>query len=143
MDFKFTVYGEPATAGSKTGFYSKKLGRVLMTPASKKTRPWMQQVAGTALEQWEGSILTGPVQYKMIFYFRRPKSHYGTGRNAQVLKASAPEFHTKKPDHVKLARAVEDALTGIIWKDDSQIYSSLITKKYTEQNSRVEITISF
>ena len=137
----FTVYGEPATAGSKTGFYNKKLNRVLMTPASKKTKPWMQEVSCTAKAEYQGPLLTGPIRYRMKFYFQRPSSHFGSGRNAGNLKSSAPKYHTKKPDAIKLARAVEDALTGIVWKDDSQCYDANPVKAYTDGKSRVEIEI--
>ena len=40
----------------------------------------------------------------MNFRFVRPKSHYGTGRNAKKLKPSAPPHHTQKPDATKLLR---------------------------------------
>jgi Holliday junction resolvase RusA-like endonuclease len=144
QSIKFTVHGDPATAGSKAAFvYKDKRGkhRAAMAPASKKTKPWMQQVAQTARSEYDGPVLTEPVSYRMVFYFQRPKSHFGTGRNAGKLKDSAPNFHTKKPDAFKLARAVEDALTGIIWRDDSQCCEIYVEKKYTMQNSRVDIEI--
>lgn len=141
----FIVYGDPATAGSKAPFiYKGKDGKVRagMAPASKKTKPWMQQVSQTAISEYDGPVLTGAVWYNLKFYFHRPKSHYGTGRNASKIKSSSPEHHTKKPDLVKLVRAVEDALTGIIWKDDSQVVMGVIGKYYTEEKSRVEIEIN-
>lgn len=143
--FRMTVFGHPATAGSKAAFVykDKKSGkhRAAMAPASKKTKPWMELVAATAKAQYSGNLLTGPLNYTMYFHFKRPKSHYGTGRNACMLKASAPDHHIQKPDAMKLARAVEDALTGIVWKDDSQVCSCRVDKFWTDHSSRVEITI--
>jgi crossover junction endodeoxyribonuclease RusA len=138
---QFTVYGEPATAGSKRGFYNKALGRVIMAPDNKRQKPWMQQVAGTAREAYRGELLTGPVRLRVTFNLQRTKGHFGTGKNAGIVKASAPEHHTKKPDLTKLVRAIEDALTGIIWKDDSQVFFQQNIKRYTTRGSHTVIEI--
>ena len=126
----FFVPGAPATAGSKTGFYNKKLKRVLMVPANKKQKPWMAQVRAVAVENYSGPVLTGPIKLYLLFTFLRPKSHYGSGKNADKIKESAPEYHTTKPDLTKLIRAVEDALTSIIWRDDSQVVLHDAEKSY-------------
>ena len=44
------------------------------------------------------------------------------------LTPSAPKYKTSKPDVGKTARAVEDALTGIAWVDDSQVVTSIAGK---------------
>ena len=46
----------------------------------------------------------------LLFRFPRPRSHFGTGRNAGQLKPSAPFYVRTRPDLDKLARAVGDAL---------------------------------
>lgn len=46
------------------------------------------------------------------------------------LRANAPRHHTGRPDRLKLARAVEDALTGILYRDDSQSVGGVVTKSY-------------
>ena len=38
----------------------------------------------------------------------------------------------KKPDVLKLARSTEDALTGLIWMDDAQVWEMQILKRYSE-----------
>jgi len=130
----FFCEGVPATAGSKTGFpiKDKKTGkiRVIMAPANKRQKPWMACVAAAAREKYQGPPLTGPIRITMDYFFLRPKSHFGTGKNANVLKPNAPIYHTKRPDLTKLVRAVEDALTSIIWKDDSQVYEAQTAKHY-------------
>jgi Holliday junction resolvase RusA-like endonuclease len=47
-----------------------------------------------------------------------------------VLKASAPIAPPVKPDVLKLARAVEDAMSGIIYKDDAQIVTERLCDRY-------------
>jgi Holliday junction resolvase RusA-like endonuclease len=46
-----------------------------------------------------------------------------------------------KPDVLKLARAVEDALTGILYRDDAQIVTEVLRKRYGDP-PRVEIRLS-
>lgn len=67
-------------------------------------------------------------------FIRRPASHYGTGRNRDVLKPSAParplrgEYGGDLDNFVKL---VKDALNEVAYVDDSQIAEYLPgTAKY-------------
>ena len=90
-------------------------------------------MANEAARHMTGPLITGPVKLELTFFMERTKGHYGTGRNAGKLKASAPRHHTKTPDVLKLARGVEDALTAVIWKDDAQIVLELLSKEYGER----------
>ena len=74
-----------------------------------------------------------PLYLKLGFYFSRPKGHYGTGKNAGKLKASAPEYHTKVPDSDNLTKFVCDSLNKVFWRDDSIIAALNVTKKYTDR----------
>ena len=124
------VPGIPATAGSKSGFYNKKLKRVIMAPANKNQKPWMAMVRLIAQDKYRDPPLTGPIHLFVDFLFLRPKSHFGTGRNSIILKRSTPKFHLIKPDLTKLTRSVEDALTGVVWRDDSQVNKQTAHKCY-------------
>jgi Holliday junction resolvase RusA-like endonuclease len=73
--------------------------------------------------------VTCAVDLSLKFWFQRPDSHYAMRRGQpRGLRRSAPVFRRKRPDVLKLARAVEDALTGIVWRDDSQIVSERLWK---------------
>mgnify|MGYP000554286516 CR=1 FL=1 len=86
------------------------------------------------LERYAGKCIESPMVVKMTFYFPRPKSHFGTGRNAEKLKPKSPKFHLQKPDADNLAKAVMDALSeksGMgLWKDDTQVVSLTIFKEW-------------
>jgi len=139
---EFQVYSRPATQGSKklVGIYSRgqpvfKGGRPLTRIAddNPKLGEWRQQVAYAARQVFSGELITGPVELRLTFARPRPQGHLHAGRkNAGEVKASAPEFPTTKPDLTKLTRAVEDALTGVVWKDDSQIVEQHIRKVFDE-----------
>lgn len=115
-----TVHGRPAPQGSK-----RHVGNGIMIESSKAVKPWREDVknAGLAAMGWGSRpCLDGPLSVSMVFYFPRPASHYGTGRNATRLRPSAPIAPHMPPDLSKLARATEDALTDArVWRDDSRV----------------------
>ena len=125
MKLEFTVYGKPATQGSKRAFIIPGKGaakpRAILTEDNKRNKPWRQEVAAAALASYDGPLLVGPVRLTVRYCYPRPKSHYGTGRNAHSLKDSAPTHKTTIPDLSKLTRSIEDAMSGVIYNDDSQI----------------------
>jgi len=114
------VPGPPATAGSKTAFRTK-TGKINVTHANKKFRSWSYELKAAAQAEYKEAPCTCSVTLSVRVALMRPNGHYGTGRNAGTLKASAPLEHTQRPDLCKIIRAVEDSLTGVIWRDDSQI----------------------
>jgi Holliday junction resolvase RusA-like endonuclease len=142
---KFFVAGIPQSRGSKRGFAFKrsngKLG-VSMADSNVKSKDWMGVVSHAAQEAMGGRPpLAGPVGLRLTFTMPRPKGHYGTGRNASVLKPSAPKYHASAPDRLKLARGVEDALTGIAYGDDSQTVCGPVEKVYGDRPG-VEIELT-
>lgn len=146
----FTVYGKPQPAGSKRAFAVKRdgkpTGQIAVADANPKAKGWQQEVAAVAIEMRVGldgegyEPLAGPIACEMTFYVARPKGHYGTGRNAARLKDSAPPFPIVKPDSLKLARGTEDALTGIVYRDDAQVVRLVVEKRYGLPE-RCEITV--
>lgn len=129
----FFVPGLPAPGGSKKVFLNRKTGKPIVTDAGgKANKDWRAAVAFAACEIFS-KPLSGPVKLQIVFYLPRPKAHYGTGKNSDVLKENAPLWHEKRPDGLKLRRSVEDALTGIAWIDDSQVAIGIEEKRYSER----------
>jgi Holliday junction resolvase RusA-like endonuclease len=129
------IPGIPKPAGSKRGFYNPKLKRVIITDDNRKSKDWITVVAQVAAEHHDGQpVLEGPLAARFDFFFPRPKGHYGSGRNSSVLKPSAPPFPDVKPDATKILRATEDALKGILWRDDAQVVTQMVTKRYGPQS---------
>jgi Holliday junction resolvase RusA-like endonuclease len=122
---KFFVQGIPVPKGSAKAFVIKtkatgKLRAIVTQDNREKQKPWASMIGVTA-QQLNQPMIDGPVSLSLAFILPRPKNHFGTGKNAAVLKASAPRWHVSKPDLDKLTRCVKDALTGVIWHDDSQV----------------------
>lgn len=82
-----------------------------------------------------------PVAVTIIEYRVRPQSHFGTGRNAEVLKASAPAKPITAPDTDKVARRVLDALIGVAFLDDAQV-GPLYTDKLFGESAYIEVTVA-
>jgi Holliday junction resolvase RusA-like endonuclease len=140
MKIEFTAYGLPKPAGSKRGFLNKHTGRVSLVDACKDTKSWQHVVSTAAREAYSGPLLRTALVAHFRFYFPRPKAHFGSGKNAAVLKESAPAFLTKAPDALKLSRAVEDSMQGVVYENDSQIVNETIMKEWGEP-ARVEVCI--
>lgn len=130
---EFFVPGTPAPAGSKRAFVLKggaNAGRAIIVDANKNAKPWQSDVKHIVANNYFGEVLRCPLRVTFTFFVHRPKGHYGSGKNADSVKASAPNFPAGKPDVLKLARAVEDALSGIVWVDDAQIVQEILAKEY-------------
>lgn len=130
MIIKIEVRDTPRPGGSKRAFYHK--GKTWVVDANKHTKTWRDSVRTAALLAYKGQPIIKACRVEYIFSFARPLSHFGRGKNSQILKSLAPEYHTKKPDLTKLIRSTEDALTGIIFKDDSQCCIRSDEKRYCE-----------
>jgi Holliday junction resolvase RusA-like endonuclease len=137
------IPGIPKPGGSKTaslirrkgGAIVTKNGRPLITMRddAKGNPDWKATVAYFARAKYDGSPLTCPLTVKFSFVMPRLKCHYGSGRNEGRLKDSAAICPTVKPDVTKLVRAAEDALTGILWRDDNLIVHQIASKVYGDQ----------
>jgi Holliday junction resolvase RusA-like endonuclease len=138
---KFRVYGIPAPGGSKRGFVHRATGRVIIVEDAKRNKTWRESVLQAALSVAPSTPLTGSIIVTCVFWMPRPKGHFGTGKNAARLKDSAPNWHISKPDATKLWRSTEDALTGLLWRDDCQVSLAILSKRYTSQAPGAEITV--
>jgi crossover junction endodeoxyribonuclease RusA len=133
MRIAFVVLGKPVPQGSKRWLPA---GRMIEAN-NKELRPWRQAVtaaAVTARTDNNFTALTGPVEVRLQFRFTRPKSHYGTGRNAGKLKPSAPRYVSVMPDLDKITRGILDGVTDAgLWIDDAQVVRLIAEKEYGEQ----------
>jgi Holliday junction resolvase RusA-like endonuclease len=97
-----------------------------------KSRPWKLQVAQRAGEAMLGrALFDGPMLLVLRFYRARPKGHFGTSGDLNAKGRRTP-LPAVKPDTTKLVRGVEDALTGVVWRDDAQVCGQVALKEYGE-----------
>ena len=102
----------------------------VLTSSNKRVKQWEQSIRSAAQEH-AGTLLTGWVDVSICFALPRPKS-----------LAKKVTWHLKRPDIDKLSRAALDALSGVIWRDDSQVVKLHATKYYAEPGEPPYVDIS-
>ena len=126
------VEGRPVPQGSMTASYNRKQGVA-----------HVHHVQGTALAVWRASIREAckrkgytdppvtPVRVKLTFAMPRPKEHLVLRGGRYTVRASYLwRVPTSPPDIDKLIRGVLDALTGMMYHDDSQVVEVHARKVY-------------
>lgn len=110
QDWAFMVLGDPVQQGDMTCYGGN--GHRLSHSNAKELKPWRDQVRAAAL-RWvnDRADIHQPLDVTITWSLERPAGHWGTGRNADKLKPSAPAYPATGLDVDKLARAVLDALT--------------------------------
>jgi len=138
---KCFVPGTPAAKGSFKAFMPKGGHYPILKNDNARTGPWQERIALAVHEVWPHGLMRGGVALSLYFTFTRPKGHYGTGRNAGKLKPSAPHNMLKTPDVDKLERAVLDALKGVLYVDDKQVFRVRKLKRYGDYGEPPGVSI--
>lgn len=137
-----TVLGIPAPQGSKKGYVRG--GRAVLVESSKKVAPWREAVKWATRRAMpmpdmvlahnaNVAMFDGPVEVIVTFRLPRPKYHFGTGRNAHLLKAAAPPYPAGVPDVDKTLRSTLDGLgESGLWRDDAQVVHADAWKVYAD-----------
>jgi crossover junction endodeoxyribonuclease RusA len=124
------VVGKPEPQGSARAFVVN--GRANVTHDNRQVKPWRQVIAAAVRAQ-VGSVVPfpdGPVRLEIEFFMPRRQ------REPRV-----DEGHTRRPDLDKCVRAVLDALTGVLYRDDAQVTAIRATKETTGAGSEPGVAI--
>lgn len=129
--FVFRVDGHPVPQGSKK-YMGHRGGKPILLESAGGLKSWRENIAWQARSAAIGTskINEGPVKVKLLFEFHRPKSAPRSRMRPSV-----------RPDIDKLARAALDALTGVLFRDDSQVVSLSAHKFYTEDEEGLGIEV--
>jgi Holliday junction resolvase RusA-like endonuclease len=141
------VLGRPVPKGAVSAFVvpgkSGKRARAVVVQGGSKARrskmnEWSSAIQDAALVELgvveaEAARFAGvPVEVEITFRLGRPKSHYWTGKRADVLRDDAPTHPIGTPDIDKLTRTALDALIGVAFDDDSRVARLTATKIYAD-----------
>jgi len=141
MKAEFYIRGLPVPKGNHKAFIIRTKTGQQMTRITDK--------AGKVLVHWENAIaveaekfvetpVSNGVEVHLRFYLPRPKYHF-TSKGTPSKQYT--DTHTKKPDLDKLIRALFDALTGIVYLDDAQIYQIVCSKKFADEKNPVGVFV--
>ena len=125
---KLIVHGDPVAKGSMRAFVPKNWSRAVVTAANPKSKQWETVIRKAAEEKWNTVSLL-PFRVVLRFVMKRPK---------KLVR----EHHTVKPDIDKLTRCVLDALTSVVWKDDSQVICVRAYKRYADVDEEPHVSIT-
>ena len=120
----FTIPGSPVAKGRPRFRAIKKF---VSTYTPKKTLLAEKNIRECFKQQhpeWEKPLNT-PISLTVKFLMPIPTS---LSKKKQAALKLSP--HTKKPDMDNLAKTVCDALNGVVWEDDSQVYMIKAIKAY-------------
>lgn len=132
-EIAFEVTGNPVPQGSIKSFRHPRTGGIISTYGNKRRLDEWRDAIRYHAQQLNEPCVEGAVQLTIAFAFAKPKS----------LKKSV-RYHVTRPDLDKLIRAVLDALTGVLFRDDSQVDYIVTEKRYARDGeaSGVKITVS-
>jgi Holliday junction resolvase RusA-like endonuclease len=142
---EFDVEGCPRPAGSKRAFPIRRrngsVGVVVTDTTGQEGKEWRSRVvdAAKAAHNIRGiPFPEGAIRVWLEFRIMPPKEA------VRRLEKGKRVFPASRPDLTKLIRSVEDALTGILWRDDAQVISQVALKRYAMPDEtpgvRVKVT---
>ena len=130
---RFEIPGPPVAKGRPR---FRAAGGKVRTYTPEKTAEYENLVKLSYMEQ-VNIKLTGQIAATIYAYFPIPKSE---SRKRHKLMADGEITHTKRPDADNIAKTVLDALNGIAFDDDSQIWRLIVYKRYSEE-PRVNVVL--
>lgn len=137
MLLTFRVFGVAQPKGNMRAIHLKGMHFPIVTDSNRNAKSWAQLVAeganhALAAQHESRSLLVEAVRVTIAFYLPRPKKYQRRG---------VPVAHLKAPDIDKLIRGVLDALTHVVWRDDSQVVELLAIKHYAEVDDLPHVDI--
>jgi Holliday junction resolvase RusA-like endonuclease len=125
----FKVDGDPV--GKQRARYAKR-GNFVQTYTPDKTRNYEALIKEAAIQAMgSNEILETPVNLYLYIRAPIPKSLPKKRLEACLNGSEKP---IKKPDASNVLKSVEDAMNGVVYKDDSQIVNIHVTKVYSSQS---------
>jgi len=125
----FKVDGDPV--GKQRARYAKR-GNFVQTYTPDKTRNYEFSIKEAAIEAMGSSeALETPVT--LYLYIRAPIPKSLPKKRLEAI-SNGSEKPIKKPDASNVLKSVEDAMNGVVYKDDSQIVNIHVTKVYSSQS---------
>ena len=150
MKINFTIYGEPHAQERSGNIITRKADGSLTVRHFEKPksaafkREVMQLAAAEILKTRQAAhfpIGGREVSLTVITYRSIPKSW---SKKKKALAAVGKIRPTSRPDLKNYIWGIEDALNGIVWKDDGQVVSfGRSEKRYTDGIPRIEVEIEF
>jgi hypothetical protein len=138
MSTWFTVLGQPVAwqrarqqgkrffTDPRVAAHKKRIGMAAMGPP-------ILPVEGTRSILYGREVIQGPVSLTCRFYFE-PAASWSKKKHEETT------HHTIKPDIDNLVKLVSDALNGVMWVDDAQVFE-VKASKHWDATARTEFSV--
>lgn len=128
---QFTVHGDPKPEPRPRAF---RRGNAVGVTSGTSADSWREAIGLAAKPHAPQVPINGPVRLNVSFRFARPKYHYGTGRNAGKVKASASRYPDGDlNDMDNMLKSVMDVLTSVgVWRHDGLVVRSDLAKDWAD-----------
>jgi len=131
MTFMVTFKVDADPVGKQRARYARR-GNFVQTYTPDKTRNYEALLKDAAMQAMGSSEpLETPVNLYLYIRAPIPKS-YSKKKVADCLNGF--EKPIKKPDASNVLKSVEDAMNGVVYKDDCQIVNFHVSKVYSSQS---------
>lgn len=140
MSLTLTIPGEPVAQGRPRAFYRPGLGVRVFDPS--KSRNWKataQEHMLRAIREGglrEPLVPDGPVHLRILAVFTCPRSQW----KKRVPLLRRPKVG--RPDAENIAKAVQDAASGVLFTDDAQVTRLTVEKIVGAQGEAPGVTVT-
>lgn len=124
----------PGEVEGKRRHRSRIQGRRIHTYPDPDDEPQIERVRDAWREAGEPALGGDPIRVGLVLYTKRPKSHWRVGGelSSEGLRKTLP---VRKPDVDNAAKAVLDALNGLLYKDDSQVVDLTVRRLWLSERN--------
>lgn len=131
MKLFFDVPGEPCAQGRPRFAVRGGHAAAYDPEKSKNYKALVRLAAEQAMQEahWLYCVEL-PLQITVKVYLEVPASKSKKFKDGALKGIELP---TKKPDVDNVLKTIMDALSGVVYKDDKQIVSAIVTKEYSER----------
>lgn len=138
--FEFTVPGHPQGKARARTVRNHRTGRSISytPPKTANYEMLIRQcfLAAPGKRYYDAGI---DLSIDIVAFFQIPKKAPKYKRDQYANNDIRPTY---KPDVDNIAKVVCDALNGVAYRDDAQIVDIHVSKRYTELDPRVHVSIS-
>ena len=141
MTIRFSISGSPQGKARPRVVRTKSGHSMSFTP--DKTVAYEELVraryrAATS-ESGQTETFDGPISLAIVAEYSIPKS---TSKKRAAEMERCEIFPTKKPDWDNIGKIICDALNGLAYKDDAQVVSASVRKRYTTGAGCVHVALT-
>ena len=134
---KFEVPGSPIGQGRPKFSTINGHAKAYDPEKSRNYKAYVKLLATQAMREQGFTMIEGPCCLDILAFFEVPKSKSKKFKERALMGLERP---TKKPDLSNIVKGIEDALNGLVYKDDSSIVYLSVAKHYSEV-PRVEVIV--